>query len=130
MANKSITLCLVLYVLFGLSIAATTTTFRGLKLIPTDADGPGARFVALDPKDPKVVGLGKFVIHEQNKDANSRLKFDDVIEAAFDGSDGASRYALLVGASDSKGSAEYYAYVLVNQESKELVAFKRKTTSQ
>ncbi|XP_073137671.1 uncharacterized protein [Henckelia pumila] len=120
MSNKSITLILVLYVLFAASGHANPSgnIFRGLKT------------VALDPKDPKVVKLGKFVIHEENKiNAESQLIFDSVLKAAYCGGTGeVQRYALVIGASNGMGSDEYFAYVLVHHEdSKELVAFRKKS---
>ncbi|XP_075499896.1 uncharacterized protein LOC142538464 [Primulina tabacum] len=135
MANKSLTLILVLcfvFVFISAYARPSTNMLRGLKPVATDTQtpsskDPGSHFnVALDPKDPKFVELGKFSIDEENKKAESKLNFGGVLKAVYGRHGDAQMYALVIGASDATGSNEYYAYVSVDQDSKELVAFIKK----
>ncbi|KAG8385834.1 hypothetical protein BUALT_Bualt03G0086400 [Buddleja alternifolia] len=117
---------------FGVSTAyggrktlAADVKARGPISAPTSAPDCDEGFVALNPKDLKVVELAKFVIDEYNREQNTSLCFTKVIEAAYTNIARGLSYGLVIAVTDQTALYSYDANVLVNQDSKTLVAIKK-----
>ncbi|KAL3521863.1 hypothetical protein ACH5RR_014697 [Cinchona calisaya] len=84
-------------------------------------------FHKLGPKDPKVVEVGNFAVHEYNKQSKSKLKFEQVFKAAaYDFAEIKTEYALIIGAKEHHAFNKFHAVVLENNNSgRLLIAFKK-----
>ncbi|KAL0443025.1 UNVERIFIED_CONTAM: Cysteine proteinase inhibitor 1 [Sesamum latifolium] len=74
-----------------------------------------------DPKDPKVVEVGKFAVTEHNKEAASALVFQDVVKGQTQVVAGIN-YQLVIGAGDGTpaGARKNYQAVVWEQQSGDL----------
>ncbi|KAL2454196.1 Cysteine proteinase inhibitor 5 [Abeliophyllum distichum] len=120
MAANSHSLLLVLTFLVAVStLYGVSTALGGHKAKASDVG-----FKPLDPKDPKVVEVAEYTINEHNKEVKSNLKFDHVLKADFQVAK-ETTYSLIIVASDGSTLSNYEAVVLLNGDSKKLVAFKK-----
>ncbi|KAL2475729.1 cysteine proteinase inhibitor 1-like [Abeliophyllum distichum] len=120
MATISHSLLLVLTFLVAVStLLEISTALGGRKAEVLDTD-----FRPADPKDPKVVEVAEYAINEQNKEFKTNLKFDHVWKAAYQVVQ-KTTYALIIFARDGSTLGKYDAEVLLNGNSKKLVAFSK-----
>ncbi|KAL2495540.1 cysteine proteinase inhibitor 1-like [Forsythia ovata] len=121
MASISHSLLLVLTFLVAVSTLFEIPTALGWR----KAEVSGNDLTPADPKDPKVVELAKFAINEQNKEFKTNLKFDHVSKAATFQVVQKTTYVLIIFARDGSILGTYDAQVLLNGNSKKLVAFSK-----
>ncbi|KAL2495578.1 cysteine proteinase inhibitor 1-like [Forsythia ovata] len=120
MAAISHSLLLVLTFLVAVSTLFEVSTALGGRKAEVSDTG----FKPADPKDPKVVEVAEYAIDEHNKEAKTNLKFDHVLKAAFQVVQ-ETTYSLIVAANDGTTLDNYNVVVLLNGDSKKLVAFKK-----
>ncbi|KAL3521864.1 hypothetical protein ACH5RR_014698 [Cinchona calisaya] len=85
-------------------------------------------FHELDPKDPKVVEIGKFAVQEYNKQSKRILRFVQLFKAKSNDNlpEIKAEYTLIIGAQDNDVLSKFEAVVVEKFNSRRsLIAFKR-----